>query len=321
MFFQSISPLDQKWQAIVSLQVYVDINNYGAREWELTNYRKEDYRLSEVIAKIKNLQTEGKLICLFIGRTPCERLPPDFNEAKENEFWFTGDIALIHSEYHEVLKENPTIDNHLWFDFNHQQGLNLINGLFDKIVIDQSTVKAFPNDFPKRFASLLRNSESEMIFESYIQHGYSHQQEDFTYDPLKHNFNVSFSFLEKKIKKINDTYLEYIQTHSIEDIERDKQSLKEKQPDLLEETDEYFEGYFKKHIGDSSSNSYISNLNALFKDHLNSIYNTVEEHVGSYPYTTDWGGEHYFVVRDPKNLTNATSANFHVDDSQCCTIF
>lgn len=127
---------------------------------------KENYNLGETVAKINQLQQEGKKICLFIGRTPYEKLPSDNGEAKVNEFWLSADLTLKSTEGHEELKDSPGIENRpfIWLDFNHQEGLELIHGLFDKVVIDNSTTKSLEDDFAKRFAVLLRDSDSELIF-------------------------------------------------------------------------------------------------------------------------------------------------------------
>lgn len=314
MHYLSTSPLstlDQKWQATVSPKVDVDPGAANPERFKLLkNYSKKDYKLSETINKIKHIQAQGMSICLFIGRTPYERLPPDYNEAKESEFWLSGDIFLIPCEKHEVLKEVPTIDNHLWFDFNQQEGLDLIKGLFDKIVIDQSTVKCLENDFAKRFASLLRNSESEMIFENYFMMTLSNLQEDFKFNPSNLLFTVSTSLLEKMMTA---KYSEYEKTHSKEEIEQDKKNFLMERSDYSDETD------FRYFIAGAPLQSFYPNATALFKEHLSSIYNSVEVYEDGYPYTTNWGGEDYFVVRDPKNLINLPLDNADDGDFDSCT--
>lgn len=86
--------LDQKWHSVVSSQVVVGDLTFHK---DFKDYKKEDYKISEVINKINHSRAEGKSICLFVGRTPYERLPADYNEAKDNEIWISSDFALTPS--------------------------------------------------------------------------------------------------------------------------------------------------------------------------------------------------------------------------------
>lgn len=190
----------------------------------------------------------------------------------------------------------------------------MIKGLFDKIVIDQSTVKAFNNDYAKRFACLLRDSESEMIFENYIMSTIRDGiQEDFKFDHSSYWFAVNPLALDNMTTA---NYIAYNDSHSKEEIDKDRKDFLIKS-NLSEFDEESFKYSFAiPHLG-----SFAPLAAACFKEHLNSIYHSVEEHETKYPYRTNWGGvDHYFVVRDPKILINSAN-NFDVDAFCGCTLF
>ncbi len=169
MSYDEIQNLNQIWKETIAPNV-----NYA---WEGTKNRsqhaetaKADYKLGDTIAKIKSLQLEGKSICLFIGRTPLECLPSDRNEAKENEIWVSADISFSpcnDTQFTPELIESSDLTQrlHLWLDFNEQENVKLIEGLFDTIVIDKSTVQFIKDDFAKRFSILFHDAESVLIFQ------------------------------------------------------------------------------------------------------------------------------------------------------------
>lgn len=262
---ESIEQLNQKWQTIVSPKVFV--------EWGKNNSddcaKKEKYKLGEMIAKIHTFHSEGKSICVFPGRTPYEKLPSDNNEAKENEVWIALDISIISSEGRNELIETPGIDQRifLWIDYNQQEGLELIKGLFDKVVIDQSTTKAFSNDFAKRSAVLLRNSKSELIFEM----------------PFLTSYGTDISVTETKFDTQN--YGVIIPIKSLSKIGEGLTNIE------------------KSKLRNKFLNETVSNCIGL---HLKTLYNSVEEHKEkNYPYLTNYSyrknTDHYFVVSDYRN--------------------
>jgi hypothetical protein len=132
---------------------------------EQTNFREiyENYHFGNVVTKLKQLQADGMLIYGFFGKTPFEALP----KAEKNEVWVSIDHSVI--PYYTADKETTSTildPNRLFLllDCNQQEGLELVQGLFDKVVIDKSTPKFFENDFVRRFTILLHDSQSKMIF-------------------------------------------------------------------------------------------------------------------------------------------------------------
>lgn len=107
-----------------------------------------------VIHSIKDLSLRGNKIGLFIGRTLKEELP-----VEENVVWISFDKIVegdLSSRLHIVGNINQ-IDKKL-------------EGLFDKVVVDQSTWKFFDEDPIPYLKGLLKiNSTSELIFENAFQ--------------------------------------------------------------------------------------------------------------------------------------------------------
>jgi hypothetical protein len=169
---QETSDLNTQWLACAqkskTMPLYTISRNRGVTF--------ESYDFAWVINKIKEFIRLGKKICLFIGRARTEKLPSDYeSEADENEIWVGADIG------HFPQIKKPEIDTledrlFLWMDLNDNAFLKLIKGLFDKVVIDLSTTKYLEKDFTMRFSSLLRNTQSEMIFTNPTKHGISTTQ-------------------------------------------------------------------------------------------------------------------------------------------------
>ncbi len=299
MSHEDIQNLDQKWQTIIAPNVQV------GNGLEDSKYEKEkEYNFGETLNKIKTFQSQGKSICLFIGRTPYEQLPSDCDEAKDNELWISADISLIpcgygteYAHYNKLLLPSVNLKErlHLWIDLNQQQGIELIRGLFDKIVIDQSTLKLLCNDFPKRSIILLHSAESELIFEGGSKTGFglgggseALTPTYFFYDPYSIYINLSH---------VKQFFPESIQ-----------QRMSTRQITMAEISPE---------IGKIINPMTLTAI----KNHLKTIYKNIEEHrAEKYPYTTNYNCENdqadYFVVRNP--LTHPsfidvviTSCNVH----------
>ncbi len=238
-----VRTLNENWTRVTGSKVCFNWTKEGnqPQEWgaspfgnqsEETKSARQNYNFGEMIGKIKTLQSEGKTICLFVGRTPLEKLPSDQGEAKENEVWVSADISL--KPY--CSWNNPCIEStdltqrlYLWLDLNERRLFVSIKGLFDKIVFDQSTSKFLGKNFYQHFSILLHSDESEMLFK----------------DP--------------------STYQE--------------------RPDKI-------------HPQDISSWQC-----AAIKEHLETIFHTVEHHEGTdYPYKGNYSGidKSHFIVRHPK---------------------
>jgi hypothetical protein len=204
---QETSDLNAQWLACArkstTMPLYTISRNRGVTF--------ESYDFAWVINKIREFIRLGKKICLFIGRARTEKLPSDYeDEANENEIWVGADIG------HFPQTKKPEIDIRkkrlfLWMDLNDNAFLKLINGLFDKIVIDLSTTKYLEKDFTMRFSSLLRNTQSEMIFTNPTKHGISITQveKEFKKDSYALRIDVE-EFANKKESFYNtlDTVIE-----------------------------------------------------------------------------------------------------------------
>jgi hypothetical protein len=303
-----ITELNQKWQEIESTHVWKQTPGEDPSQTP----EKQNYQLGETIAKIKKLQSEGKSICLFVGRTPLEKLPSHYNEAKENEVWISGDIALVSSEGFIEL-ENSELNQriHLWFDFNHQEGLDLIQGLFDKIVIDCSTPKFLNEDFIQRFGVLLHSSESEMIFPNPCKTQMNVQQDpskgEFSFDPNSYTIETGLLSFGKKNKELtNEYYEQYKKTKTEEEIQADKKKY-QATPRSVAESDPNFESKFKTYIATREGKDGLTwmakEAKERLKTHLENIYTSVEEHQNTnYPFTTHYTSNEdkdgYFIVRN-----------------------
>ncbi len=224
-----------------------------------------NYNFGAVVLKIKGYQAQGKKICLFIGRTPIEPLPSDLGEAEENEVWVSADIALLPSEGGRRV-ETSSDRLHLWLDFNQQEGLNLVKGLFQKVVVDISTVKALNSDFAKRFSILLQSSKSQITFELDVKCPANCFGEKEFFNPSNYSLTIPLALHDKQDQLGPVDSEEYAAN-----------------------LDRWEKELFTKY----------------FKSHLNDLYHTVEQHNKVYPYltncTTDTETVDFFVVSNPKN--------------------
>ncbi len=116
--------------------------------------------LDASLKRIDAYQEQGKTLCLFVGRTPAEKLPSETGEANPNEIWVSGDIS----------DTGPAINPdriHLHFDFNEQRLIEKLKRKFDLIVIDLAVAHSLRDDFANRFSEMLRSFESKMILEAF----------------------------------------------------------------------------------------------------------------------------------------------------------
>ncbi len=98
------------------------------------------YDLDQTINKVKGVNNR---LCLFIGRTPRESLP-----ANPNETWVSLDI--------EPCDHVPAGRLHLSMDFNDRLQRQKIEKLFDKVVVDYSTIKFLGDDPWRDLGSLVK---------------------------------------------------------------------------------------------------------------------------------------------------------------------
>lgn len=183
---------------------------------------KSDYDLKSVVNQIESLSSTDQKVCLFIGRHANEPLP---NE--ENAVWVSGDICLAYEPY--SLKDRL----HLCLDFTDINELAKLQGLFDKIVIDQSTCKflSIEGGFISHFARLLKPSdESCLIFESTPYMGGCGPGE-WVHEALFIN-NYSSLLMPMKVMKTDmkrdkEIYQEYLENTTEEQREIDRAAMKE----------------------------------------------------------------------------------------------
>lgn len=309
--------MNQKWQEIVSPKVYV---RWGVDDSE-TREKKANYKLGELIEKINSFHEQGKQVCIFIGRTPYEKLPSDYkdtNEAKENEVWIGLDICFISPEGCQELKNSPGIDErmYLWFDCNQQEGLHLIKGLFDKVVVDNSTAKGFDNDFVKRFSVFLRNSKSELIFPNPLNTGMPIYPpvEQFEFHTQSYLLIVpQDQYFERDKIMVSECYRNYTLNNTKEKIQSDKNTFAEET--YIQEGDESFEEYFQQSIAqryEQTADDWVQQIGiSKIKSHLEGLYHSVEHHAKKkYPYSfnvSDLNNStyNYFIVRDYKTASNS----------------
>jgi hypothetical protein len=125
--------------------------------WKAKNFQTESAR-AQSLEKVKSLAKEKKL-CLFVGRAANEPIP----ESTEAEEWVSLDILKI-----SPAEKNPKSLNrlHLVMDCNDPESLGKIQGLFDRVVVDGSTLKLIQGNPWETMGKLLKASpESELITE------------------------------------------------------------------------------------------------------------------------------------------------------------
>ncbi len=137
------------------------------------------YDFSAVIEEAIKAKKQGKKICLVIGRRPSEESPHEAKQAKHNEVWFSADISMLKEDLF-----HPRANRHFWLDFNDSQTLQALKGMFDSIVIDESTPKELKGDFANQLGILLRSKDSQLMFKA--DPGYR-----LDVDEKEHTFNSS----------------------------------------------------------------------------------------------------------------------------------
>jgi len=319
-----IQTINNTWLTIAAPQVVKrDIDKPSEEEIKA-------YKFGEIIEKLKAWQAEGKLICLFLGRTPLEKLPSHYGEAKPNEIWVCGDRSQISSENQDEQKLlDPSEQNiHFWMDFNHQESVELIRGLFNKVVIDGSTAHQLSNDFANRLRVILypsdnRFPESEIIFLNPCR-GYSlslssptpPSNQGIEFSLWRYNIEITLETFSKQMKTLpEEHYTRFVKEHTEAEIQLEK---KEYQKTFRgnPENNPQFDKNFKVYLADKNNQglaAWACRLGAeLLKAHLEGIYATVEEHKNAhYPYYTRYTSrkgerlDHYFVVQNPRNRLGA----------------
>ena len=112
------------------------------------------------IEKIKNYIAQGFKVYLFIGRGPAEPLP---NPSDTN--------AIFVSLDHSLRTPEELADRlHLILSCNDNTEIAMIQHLFSKVIVDQSTMKFFTPGIIDRLTSLLNDDlDNSLVFESLLK--------------------------------------------------------------------------------------------------------------------------------------------------------
>lgn len=111
-------------------------------------------RLVDTIDKIKQLREQGQNIALIIGRQTKEPLPP----AQKGWTWVSLDLFGPESENDRL---------HLRMDVNNSKEMGKIQALFNRVVVDPSTVKVFDSIWTTLKSLMVKAPESELIVEAF----------------------------------------------------------------------------------------------------------------------------------------------------------
>lgn len=153
---------------------------------------QQEYNPETIVKSIREMRLLDKKICLFMCKRENEELPKE-----EGCLWVSGDI--------EVSGIISATRLHIWANFNVEQQLEKFYGLFDKIVIDQSSVKFLGNNFASRFIKLLHPSpDAEFIFENTFNTSYINIEEPCT---TEDSVTFPLNFLNKD-RVIQDEWFE-----------------------------------------------------------------------------------------------------------------
>lgn len=298
--------LNIAWKECYSDNVAVSIENLSFKEEQEF---KQQYAFGSVLQKIDALISEGKKICLFIGRRPHEKLPTEQKEAKPDEIWVSGDISL-----NGAIPENRY---HLWLDFNEpDEHFLYLRAKFDLIVVDQATMHFLTDDFARRFSFMLRDKESKMVFPAICKRAEGQSSSPY-FDTRSYCLYTPFDVLEK-VRRWNQHYAEYQLSTTLEDQKKDWDHFmlrignawvaqtshwsKEIQEQSLQK-------YYIQDLGEraglkTDDSAMIQFGKDRLKAHLQRIFeNVVFSQSQNYPYLNSSGmayQQDYFIVSSPK---------------------
>lgn len=111
------------------------------------------YKVEEVIARIKQARDEGKKVGIVLGRGNQQSVPEEAGWK-----WFSLD---------ESCHGDENLDRHLHMNFNNLYDLPEFDQVFDKVIVDYSTIKFFNNPWVRLNKLLVKREDSELIVESY----------------------------------------------------------------------------------------------------------------------------------------------------------
>jgi len=131
------------------------------------NYRNISTDNSRVFGFISRASAAGNNIGLIVGRTMLEPVP--FQDGWQ---WVSLDNVLYHNYQIQDTPQLPSQRHHLVVNINDQAQCDILRALFDKVIVDRSTVKfieAIEGENPvKRLSRLLKSrASSTLIFEAF----------------------------------------------------------------------------------------------------------------------------------------------------------
>lgn len=153
----------------------------------------------ETLSKIETMLSSNQKIGLFVGRQASEELPHE-----EGVTWISLDID----------GGNPIDPNrlHLTLDCNNSHHLAIIQDVFNKVVVDQSTWKFFETGIIDRLTSLLKvAATSSLIFENSFLFVHFNKIDEWHFNHIELTIpERELDLYFEQIKKMGDLFIEKI---------------------------------------------------------------------------------------------------------------
>lgn len=260
------------------------------------------YKFGEMVGKIDQILCEGKKTCLFVGRPSSQVLPPNNQE----EEWISADHQMVSSTGGESIPGRI----HLWINCNQQDAIESLRGLFDKIVVDWSTIGALSDDFAKRFSVMLRSPESTLIFEPSTSFQYRTYAAERTFSTQSYSIfypvddeNEDADRREEFLSNYYEStsadqqqldWEEYVENHGGRSLMARGFSKEELEPNFME--------FITEKAGMETFSSQCAKWGReLLKSHLETLFEHVELHEKEpFPYPNGYNGIGYFLVSHPR---------------------
>lgn len=159
-FFSQRTRLIQLAAIIVAIAVLILAKKYLwpylSNLWDLNSPRNIEARNKATFKKIEKLAKQGQSLCCFLCRTGIQSLPKE-----PNRVW----ISIDHAPLSQKLQDGRL---HLQINLKDPKQVKRIQGLFDMVVLDCSSLKFFINSTPYRtFGLLLKDHEqSKLLMEA-----------------------------------------------------------------------------------------------------------------------------------------------------------
>lgn len=262
---------------------------------------------AEVLGQIKDKIIEGKEPALFIGRQPKEELPDNIDTL----FWISLDVG----------DEGPAVEKsriHLKLSINDRESLQIFNGLFKKVVVDQSTWKFFDGESKPidRLTKLLDKSKpNELIFESHFQ--FPAIGESYSFNQVE--LVIPETELNEYGNQLSKFWEHYTNNTSERDQENDFLAFLETEPiykkhyeikELTKEDLSYdFKSYIQRRIAkekgiispyekfpEKARKETVEHLKILFTD-----VSLIRDRQYPYPTRYDNGTSDYYIAQNTKN--------------------